>query len=113
MAPWSGAEIWKATAPHMQRPVNATSSVMEGMMSGNIVAMTGGSPALELVGLHKAFVMPLVEPLCDTVAVMARGRVVAEGLLDEVRGANTLEETFVELVGVDVGVGEGLSWLAS
>jgi len=49
------------------------------------------------------------------VAGMARGEVVAEGPLDEVRGSRTLEETFVELVGVDVDVGggEGLSWLAS
>jgi ABC-2 type transport system ATP-binding protein len=63
--------------------------------------------------LISSHVMPLVEQLCDTVAVMARGRVVAEGPLDEVRGANTLEETFVELTGVDVGGSEGLSWLAS
>ena len=46
---------------------------------------------------------------------MARGEVVAEGPLDEVRGSRTLEGAFVELVGVDVDVGggEGLSWLAS
>ena len=43
---------------------------------------------------------------------MARGEAVAEGPLDEVRGSRTLEETFVELVGVDVGGGEGLSWSA-
>ena len=67
----------------------------------------GGSVVLS------SHVMALVEQLCDTVAVMAEGRVVAEGPLDEVRGSRTLEETFVELVGVDVGGGEGLSWLAS
>ncbi|WP_299537486.1 ABC transporter ATP-binding protein [uncultured Streptomyces sp.] len=58
-------------------------------------------------------VMALVEQLCDTVAVMARGRVVAEGPLDEVRGTRSLEETFVDLVGVEIGGAEGLSWLAS
>jgi len=65
--------------------------------------------------LLSSHVMALVGQLCDTVAVMARGEVVAEGPLDEVRGSRTLEETFVELVGVDVDVGggEGLSWLAS
>jgi len=62
--------------------------------------------------LLSSHVMPLVEQLCDTVAVMAKGRVIAEGALDEVRGTNTLEETFVELVGADVGGGHGLSWLA-
>jgi len=35
--------------------------------------------------LLSSHVMALVEQLCDTVAVMARGEVVAEGPLDEVR----------------------------
>ncbi|GLW91875.1 ABC transporter ATP-binding protein [Actinokineospora globicatena] len=63
--------------------------------------------------LLSSHVMALVEQLCDTVAVMAKGRVVAEGPLDQVRGGASLEDTFVELVGVKVGGGEGLSWLAS
>ena len=63
--------------------------------------------------LLSSHVMPLVEQLCDTVAVMAKGRVVAAGPLDEVRGTRTLEETFVALVGGDVGGGDGLAWLAS
>ncbi|MEV0643651.1 ABC transporter ATP-binding protein [Phytomonospora sp. NPDC050363] len=63
--------------------------------------------------LISSHVMALVEQLCDTVAVMAAGRVVAEGPLDEVRGDRTLEDTFVDLVGVEVGGGRGLSWLAS
>jgi ABC-2 type transport system ATP-binding protein len=67
----------------------------------------GGSVVLS------SHVMPLVEQLCDTVAVMAKGRVVAQGPLENVRRARTLEERFVELVGVEVGGGEGLSWLAS
>jgi ABC-2 type transport system ATP-binding protein len=68
---------------------------------------SGGSVVLS------SHVMPLVEQLCDTVAVMAKGSVVAAGPLDEVRGDGTLEETFVRLVGVGTGAGEGLSWLAS
>ena len=63
--------------------------------------------------LLSSHVMALVEQLCDTVAVMAKGRVVADGPLDAVRGGRTLEEAFVELVGADVGGGEALSWLAS
>lgn len=63
--------------------------------------------------LISSHVMALVEELCDTVGVMARGRVVAEGPLDEVRGGRSLEDTFVDLVGVKIGGGEGLSWLAS
>lgn len=63
--------------------------------------------------LLSSHVMALVEQLCDTVAVLAKGRVVAEGPLDEVRGTRSLEERFVELVGAEVGGGEGLSWLGS
>jgi ABC-2 type transport system ATP-binding protein len=63
--------------------------------------------------LISSHVMALVEELCDTVGVMARGRVVVEGSLDDVRGGRSLEETFVDLVGVTIGGGEGLSWLAS
>ena len=58
-------------------------------------------------------VMALVEQLCDHVAVIAGGRVVAQGALDEVRGGGSLEDAFVHLVGGRSGGGEGLSWLAS
>jgi ABC-2 type transport system ATP-binding protein len=68
---------------------------------------SGGSVVLS------SHVMALVEQLCDTVAIMAKGRVVAGGPLDEVRGGNTLEQTFVRLVGGDMHAGKGLSWLAS
>jgi ABC-2 type transport system ATP-binding protein len=68
---------------------------------------SGGSVVLS------SHVMALVEQLCDTVAVMARGAVVAAGPLEQVRDGRSLEETFVRLVGVQVGGAEGLSWLAS
>ncbi|WP_250033336.1 ABC transporter ATP-binding protein [Paractinoplanes maris] len=67
----------------------------------------GGSVVLS------SHVMALVEQLCDTVAVMAEGAVVAAGPLAEVRGDGTLEEAFVRLVGGDVRRWKGLSWLAS
>jgi ABC-2 type transport system ATP-binding protein len=58
-------------------------------------------------------VMSLVEQLCDRVAIVASGRVVADGTLDEVRGGMSLEDRFVELVGsVDVDE-EELSWIGS
>jgi ABC-2 type transport system ATP-binding protein len=63
--------------------------------------------------LLSSHVMALVEEMCDTVAVMAKGKVLAEGPLEQVRGQGTLEETFVKLVGARVGGGEGLSWLGS
>lgn len=58
-------------------------------------------------------VMALVEQLCDHVAVIAAGRVVAQGSVDEVRAGGSLEDAFVRLVGGRSGGGEGLSWLAS
>jgi ABC-2 type transport system ATP-binding protein len=58
-------------------------------------------------------VMALVEQLCDSVAVIANGSVAASGPLDRVRAGRSLEETFMQLVGVEVSGEEQLSWLAS
>jgi ABC-2 type transport system ATP-binding protein len=67
----------------------------------------GGSVVLS------SHVMALVEALCDHVAVITHGQVVAAGALADVRGGGSLEDAFVRLVGGHVGGGEGLSWLAS
>jgi ABC-2 type transport system ATP-binding protein len=67
----------------------------------------GGSVVLS------SHVMPLVEQLCDTVAVMNQGRVVAAGPIDEVRDGRSLDDAFVELVGARTAGTEELSWLAS
>jgi ABC-2 type transport system ATP-binding protein len=56
-------------------------------------------------------VMDLVQRMCDHVAVMDRGRVLAAGTVDEVRAGASLEDRFVELVGGRRETGEGLSWL--
>lgn len=55
-------------------------------------------------------VMDLVQRMCDHVAIIAQGNVLAAGTVDEVRGERSLDETFVDLVGGE-GPGEGLSWL--
>lgn len=57
-------------------------------------------------------VMDLVQRLCDHVAIMDKGRILASGTVDEVRAGQSLEERFVELVGGRV-VSEGISWLQS
>ena len=44
-------------------------------------------------------VMDLVQRLCDHVAVMDSGRILAAGTVDEVRAGMSLEERFVQLVG--------------
>lgn len=55
-------------------------------------------------------VMDLVQRMCDHVAVIAAGTVLAAGTVDEVRGDESLEDRFVELVG-GRSTAEGLSWL--
>ena len=57
-------------------------------------------------------VMELVERLCDQVAVLARGRVMAAGPVDQLRGEATLEEFFVSLVG-GARAGVDLNWLGT
>jgi ABC-2 type transport system ATP-binding protein len=65
---------------------------------------TGGTV---IVSSH---VMDLVQRMCDHVAVISEGRVLAAGTVDEVRAGRTLEERFVELVGGTTRT-EGLAWL--
>ncbi len=55
-------------------------------------------------------VMALVERLCDHVAIVGGGRVLAAGTLDEVRAGADLEERFVGLVG-DTSEHRDLTWL--
>lgn len=63
--------------------------------------------------VFSSHVMAVVEQLCDHVAVITAGRVVATGPVAEIRGEGSLEEAFVHLVGGRTGGGEGLAWLAS
>jgi ABC-2 type transport system ATP-binding protein len=59
----------------------------------------------------------VVERLCDEVAVIDRGRIVAQGTLDEIRaqrelsGDASLEDVFLKLIEADVKR-EDLSWIA-
>ncbi|UOQ60563.1 ABC transporter ATP-binding protein [Leucobacter rhizosphaerae] len=54
--------------------------------------------------------MDLVQRMCDHVAVIAQGHVLAAGTVDDVRGASTLEDRFVELVGGRQHL-QGPTWL--
>src|SRR5690606_261493 len=58
-------------------------------------------------------VMELVEGLCDHVAVIAAGQVLAHGPLDEVRAGRSMQDRFLDLVGARLDTGDGLSWLGS
>ena len=54
--------------------------------------------------------MDLVQRMCDNVAVIAAGRVLAAGTVDEVRAGETLQDRFVSLVG-GRHTSEGPQWL--
>lgn len=62
--------------------------------------------------LFSSHVMELVEQVCDYVSIIDKGRIVATGTTEQVRGGKTLQQAFIDLVGARHS-GEGLSWLGS
>ena len=56
-------------------------------------------------------VMEVVERLCDRVAVVHQGRIIAEGAIDDLRAGRRLEDVFVELVGAGDANAGALGWL--
>ena len=64
--------------------------------------------------VFSSHVMDVVERLCDRVAVIVRGRIVAAGTQEEVAAGDDLRTAFFKLVGAreDVGLAE-LGWLGS
>jgi ABC-2 type transport system ATP-binding protein len=63
-------------------------------------------------------VLEIVERLCSHVAIIDKGRLVAQGSLEELRagagsdgGKMTLEQIFLRIVGTTQSVGRELSWL--
>jgi ABC-2 type transport system ATP-binding protein len=62
-------------------------------------------------------VLDVVERLCDEVAIIERGKLIAQGTLDEIRAQRavgrdaSLEDVFLKLVSADVAR-EDLSWIA-
>ena len=63
--------------------------------------------------VFSSHVMDTVERLCDHVAIVHGGRVVASGPTDEVRDGRTLEQTFIDSVGAGVVRLDHLDWLHS
>jgi ABC-2 type transport system ATP-binding protein len=63
--------------------------------------------------LFSSHVMELVEQVCDHVSIIDKGRIVATGTTEQVRGGRSLQQAFIDLVGARADGGEGLSWLGS
>lgn len=61
--------------------------------------------------VFSSHVMDLVERLCDHVAVIHHGRVVASGPTDLLRGGRRLEDAFIDVVGASDADPDALDWL--
>ncbi len=70
-------------------------------------ARSGGTVVLS------SHVMELVESLCDELAVVVQGRVLASGTVDGVRAGSSLQQRFLDLVGFQASGEESLGWLRS
>jgi ABC-2 type transport system ATP-binding protein len=70
--------------------------------------VTGGGTVV-----FSSHVMELVEGLCDRVAVVDSGKIVASGTIEAVRGGRRLEDVFADLVGAAETDSAGLAWLRS
>jgi ABC-2 type transport system ATP-binding protein len=56
-------------------------------------------------------VLDIVERLCTHVGIIAKGKLVEQASLNELRRGSSLEQRFLEKVGADVEVTRKLSWL--
>ena len=64
--------------------------------------------------VFSSHVLELVESLCDRVAVMSRGQVLASGPVEQIRAGRSLQDAFLALVGASAAEGTAtLSWLGS
>ena len=61
--------------------------------------------------VFSSHVMDLVERLCDHIAVIHQGRVVASGPTDQLRDGRRLEDAFIDVVGASDVDDHSLAWL--
>ncbi|MFJ4207280.1 ABC transporter ATP-binding protein [Paenarthrobacter sp. NPDC089675] len=90
----------------LDEPFEAVDPVSAANIRGILEAYVSSGGTV-IVSSH---VMDLVQRMCSHVAVVAGGRILAAGSVDEVRAGTSLEERFVQLVGGGHRT-EGLEWL--
>jgi len=90
----------------LDEPFEAVDPVSAANIRDILAAYAAGGGTV-VVSSH---VMDLVQRMCDHVAVISGGHVLAQGTVDEVRGDDSLEDRFVELVGGRRTEG-ALAWL--
>ena len=102
--------------------------LLRGLDRATVAARAGELlEALELAGAERTMVTDYSAGMCKRITlatallhtprllvlgVIANGRLVASGTLDQIRDGGSLDDAFVRLVGGRISV-EGLSWLAS
>ncbi len=91
----------------LDEPFEGVDPVGARLMKEILVRQVAGGAAVFLT----SHVLEVVERLCDRVAIIAEGRVVAEGSVDELRAAEeTLEDIFLRVVGGERAM-QPLAWL--
>jgi ABC-2 type transport system ATP-binding protein len=95
----------------LDEPLNGIDPVSGRVVSDLLRRLTARGVTL----FFTSHVLDVVERLCDEVAVIDRGRIVAQGSLEEIRarraqGGASLEDVFLKLVQADVRR-EDLSWI--
>ena len=90
----------------LDEPFESVDPVSVSVVVGVLKRFTGAGGTV-ILSSHS---MELTERVCDSIAIIAGGVVLAEGPLDEVLEGRSLEERFVELAGGEAAV-EGMEWL--
>ncbi len=96
----------------LDEPLNGIDPIAGRVVSDLLRRLTARGVTL----FFTSHVLDVVERLCDEVAVIDHGRIVAQGTLDQIRsqralrGDATLEDVFLKLVAADVHR-EDLSWI--
>ena len=93
----------------LDEPFEAVDPVSGQAIRGILHAYAAGGGTVVL----SSHVMELVQSLCDQLAVVARGKVLAVGTVDDVRAGESLQDRFLDLVGARAAHTEELSWLRS
>ena len=93
----------------LDEPLEGVDPVSADVIRRLLTRFTGSGSTV----LFSSHVMELVEQVCDHVAIINKGRIVATGTTEEVRGGKTLQQAFIDLVGARATDEEVLSWLGS
>jgi len=93
----------------LDEPFEAVDPVSTRTLRGVLERFTAAGNTI----VFSSHVMEVVERVCDRVAVVHQGRLVAEGAIDDLRDGRRLEDVFIDLIGGrDLGA-TALGWLGS